>query len=582
MKRFTKGLALIITCALFGLMPATAMAQDVSSPKEEVVYANLQVDGSPAGAYVVNSFDMQSAGHIVDFGNYDSVTNLTTTDTLQNQDGEVSGDVPAGRFYYQGNLSRVQLPWAVSVGYQLNGNPVNAASLANANGSLKINMKITDATGADEVFTKNYMLQTTMTFDTEKCSNITAEGATVANSGKNKAVSFAKLPGKDADYTVSMDVKNFEMAGIQIAAVPLNMDIGDFDTSGLTGGLKQLQDGISSLDSGANDLSSGAQQLNEGSGSLTQGLQQFQGGLGSIQSGLASLVAGNPGWQQGSQQILDGLKSIQGNMAAISDGISQTAGGLASLKSSFSAADSAIASAPGSPYASLHQANADTITQLTAQINALTAADPAANAAQIQQLTQIKNLLGANDGLISGLKTGIVDGVSPNPGLADGMAALNSGMAQLKDGIDKLASNYASFNDGIVKYTNGTQSLYEGYAQLCDGFNKIVQGSAQLSAGISSFTDGSKQYTGGVDEMHDQTKNMDSDMQKQIDDMMKTYTGGDFTPVSFVSDKNTNVKSVQFVMMTEEIKIEKPQAVQQQPAVQDFWDRLIALFGIHK
>ena len=48
----------------------------------------------------------------------------------------------------------------------------------------------------------------------------------------------------------------------------------------------------------------------------------------------------------------------------------------------------------------------------------------------------------------------------------------------------------------------------------------------------------------------------------------------------FVSAKNTKVGSVQFVMMTKEIKTESEQAAaQQQPAEQTFWQKLLALIG---
>jgi putative membrane protein len=565
--------SIVIACAFLALIPGGAMAQEANTTKEEVVYASLQANGSFQKAYVVNSFDMAQAGQVLDYGNYDSVTNLTTTDKIDRQGDQIQVGAPAGRFFYQGDLSKVALPWDVSISYTLDGSPVEAKDLAGKSGHLQISLRIKDRADANQVFTKNYMLQSSITLNTEKCSNITAEKATLANSGKNKVITFITMPSSEGDYTVQADVQNFEMQGIQIAGLPLSLGISTPDTADLTSGIGDLQNGISSLDSGADDLSSGAQKLNQGSGDVTKGLQQFQGGLGTLQSGLASLVSGNSGLQGGSQQILDGLKSIQANLSTISDSINQISGGLASLKSSFAQADAGIKAGTGGAVNTLHDANTTAI----AQLSAIT--DPTAQA-QVQLAIAA---LSADDSLISGLKTGINgNGSASNPGLADGMAAISSGMSQLKDGIDKLTANYASFNGGVVQYTNGAKSLYDGYAQLCDGFNKIVQGSAQLSAGASSLAGGTKDFSGGMDELNDKTKNMDSDMQKQIDDMMKTYTGGNFTPVSFVSDKNTNIKSVQFVMMTEEIKIASAAQVQQQAPEQNFWDKLAALFNIKK
>ncbi len=593
-ERILKFASVATAFALLAVIPGTAMAQEANTPKEEVIYASLAADGSFQKAYVVNSFDLSQAGQVIDFGNYDSVTNLTTTDQIGKQGDQITANAPEGRFFYQGDLSSLSLPWSVSVTYSLDGSPAQPGSLAGAKGRLEINIQVKNSSQANRAFTGNYMLQTSMTLNTEKCSNITANGATVANSGKNKVINFVKMPDNEGDYTVTMDVQDFEMQGIQISALPLSLGISTPDTGDLTSGIGDLQDGIGELDSGAEGLSSGAQQLSEGSGSVTKGLQEFQGGLGQIQSGLASLVAGNPGLQGGSQQILDALKQIQANLSSmaidtsdlssLATGSAQIASAISQLAGSFAGADAGISSATGGAYSSLHAANQAALSQLSG------ITDPS-----LQAL--LYTVLGANDQLIFG------NGTASNPGLSAGMAALNtqyatfnagiqelptklasmaSGMTQLKGGIDQLVSNYASFNGGLVQYTNGAKSLYDGYGELCEGFNKIVQGSAQLSQGASSLADGTREFSGGMNELNSQTQNMDSDVQEQIDEMMKTYTGGDFTPVSFVSDKNTNIKSVQFVLMTQEIKTAKAEEVQQQPAEQTFWDKLATLFGVKK
>ncbi|MEI6100519.1 MAG: hypothetical protein WCP73_01665 [Eubacteriales bacterium] len=483
--KFKKFVSICTVCVLLALSPATAFAQDVNTQKEEVVYASLTSDGNFNKAYVVNSFDMPQAGQIIDYGNYDSVSNLTTTDQLNQQGDEISLNVPAGRFFYQGDLSRASLPWDVSISYLLDGKPVDAKSLAGASGHLQINLKIKNRTDANATFTKNFMLQTSITLDTGICSNITADKSTIANSGKNKVVTFVKMPDSEADYTVQMDAEKFEMQGIQIAGLPLSLGIGTPDTSDLTSGIDKLQSGISSLDTGAAGLNDGAQQLSGGSQSVTVGLQQFQGGMGSVQAGLASLVSGNSGLQGGSQQILDALKTIQTNLSGLSmdtssltkltqgstsilQSIGQMSGGLASLKGSFTQADQEISSQSGGAYAGLHQANSATISQLNGQIDALKAADATANAAQIAQLTQIAGLLGANDGLVSGLKTGINgNGTEANPGLAAGMAELKTQYATFDAGIQALPTQLGAMASGITQLKGGIDQLVSNYTILC-------------------------------------------------------------------------------------------------------------------
>lgn len=56
-------------------------------------------------------------------------------------------------------------------------------------------------------------------------------------------------------------------------------------------------------------------------------------------------------------------------------------------------------------------------------------------------------------------------------------------------------------------------------------------------------------------------------MDDRIDEMMDEYRTTDFTPVSFVSTKNTQVQEVQFAMKTPDIQ--KDETVQETPWTKD-------------
>ena len=58
-------------------------------------------------------------------------------------------------------------------------------------------------------------------------------------------------------------------------------------------------------------------------------------------------------------------------------------------------------------------------------------------------------------------------------------------------------------------------------------------------------------------------------------------TGEDVPTVSFVSDKNTNVDSVLFVMKTPAIEVpEEEEVVESEPEATGFWQKLLNLFGL--
>lgn len=67
----------------------------------------------------------------------------------------------------------------------------------------------------------------------------------------------------------------------------------------------------------------------------------------------------------------------------------------------------------------------------------------------------------------------------------------------------------------------------------------------------------------------------------EIDSMTASITGGDAEIVSFVSDKNIHVGSVQFVIKTAAIeKAEAAESAAAEEAPLTFWQKLLHLFGL--
>ena len=84
----------------------------------------------------------------------------------------------------------------------------------------------------------------------------------------------------------------------------------------------------------------------------------------------------------------------------------------------------------------------------------------------------------------------------------------------------------------------------------------------------------------GTKEFYEKTDGMDSEIEDQIDEMLDSITGGDSEVVSFVSDKNEDVTSVQFVIKTSAIEKEDVvETVVEETQKQSFWQKLLQLFG---
>ena len=70
-KLSTRITAAFLTAVLvITLLPVSVFAAQENTPKEEVVYINLNADGSVKEINVVNIFDLDKDGQIIDYGKY--------------------------------------------------------------------------------------------------------------------------------------------------------------------------------------------------------------------------------------------------------------------------------------------------------------------------------------------------------------------------------------------------------------------------------------------------------------------------------------------------------------------------------
>ncbi|HJJ54946.1 MAG TPA: hypothetical protein O0X50_02545, partial [Methanocorpusculum sp.] len=253
-------LGFLIGALVLCLCVAPAMA------KEEVVYANLDASGELEGLYVVNIFDVAENSTIVDYGPYALVKNLVSlepivkTDSFSDGDNEYTIQYGPGKLYYQGNPSGKELPWDISFTYKLNGVTVRPEELAGATGHVTIEMTIAQNTAGDEFFYKNYGMTVTILLDANTCNNIVAPGATIANNGASKQLTYTILPNKGVTETIECDAVKFHIDAVSINGVRLGMDIKTTDVQSsdiddLKNGVHDLVDVTESLKNGAVTLS---------------------------------------------------------------------------------------------------------------------------------------------------------------------------------------------------------------------------------------------------------------------------------------------------------------------------------------
>lgn len=180
----------------------------------------------------------------------------------------------------------------VAISYFLDGKEYSADEIAGKSGKLKIGIKISDNKDSIDNFYDGFALQTSATLDTDKCSNITASGVTEANVGSDKQLTYTTMPSKGADIEITADVKDFEMTGIAINAVPLSLEI-DIDDKELTDKVSEITDAITKIDDGAKSVNDGAGELKDSvKGEFKDGSVQLLEGAEDLKKGASELKGG--------------------------------------------------------------------------------------------------------------------------------------------------------------------------------------------------------------------------------------------------------------------------------------------------
>lgn len=567
--------------------------------KDEVVYANLQATGQLDEIYVVNILDVTKAGLITDYGMYSSIKNLTDLSEIEQGDGTIVVTAPEGKFYYQGNIhENGKLPWNVQISYLLDGKEISPEDLPGKNGHVQIHIFTAPNEGANPVFYENYLLQVSLTLAHDIFSNIEAPDGMMANVGKNTQVTFTVMPNRKGELSLHADANDFELQGIEIAAVPMSMSIDTPNIDEMTDDIETLSDAIKEINKGVGELKDGISQLNDGVTSLRDGSKEFLDGISTVDGASSELVGASASINEALHMMsvslnddsaamdMTELQNLPGALLQIAGGLTETATGLTLLRDNYllvyNSLDQVMMAIPE------HNITEDQIQQLYMSganktvvdqlVETYTAARTAKGtyAAVKEGFTAVDTTLKQVSGSLKEMSNGLS---SIAGGLSDALENMDDldGFAQLQEGLATLAANYKEFHAGLQSYTNGV-------GQLSSSYNELHSGIVELSDGTGEFEDGMTELHEGTTELYEATKDLPEQLEAEIDSMIAEYNNPDFEPISLISTKNEKINSVQFIIKTKSIKKEEPKTekVSVEEEVKGFWARLVNLFSFIK
>lgn len=657
MRQAKKIIAMTLIGVLISSNRATVTAAAESSEKEEVVYIMADAAGKVENVNVVNIFQ---GGTITDYGNYSSVKMLTSNNKIVQTGDKITFSSEDEKVYYQGTMDNTEIPWNISILYYLDGKQYAPSALAGKSGALEIRFQVTKNDVYQGKFFENYALQASFLLNTNNASDIQAKGATVANVGAVKQLTYTILPGKGIDTVIQAKVTEFEMDGIAINGIKLNLNVKIDDkellekVGDIMDATKQLNQGVERIYNGSDKLlggsgsKRGAQSLNSGVEELDRGIVTLQNGVVSMQNGLDTLYGKSSSLSKGSAQIYNALQMIQSSLngvsisleniseltkpsSAIKSGIDRISSGISQLQTNvgFSQYKDAMAKI-GLDLDSVKAGNVDVIQSLSSQLDALyekieeyekdseKKSEVEKLNVQAEDIQKTMQLLTAGNAVIAGTES-YLNGISSSiNSLEKGAASLQTSynefdgaiqtlastlsdmtvkVSQLSTGINQLTVKYAELNQGVDAYTEGAAIIASSYQQILDGVSSLAAGSNKLlkisgtsSKGAEELYDGVEQLCAGASEksegsgeFYEETADMDTQVEEEIDGILSTIEGNQTETVSYVSGKNTNVESVQFVIKTAGIElpeVTEKDVVEEKPA--SFWQKFIRLFGIGK
>ena len=567
---------------LFGTV-AGAAEPERSVVKDQTVYAMLAPDGRAAGATVVNHIQTPEAGIYADDGAYGEIANLTGEEIPVRAGQQVRWTLPAraAGFYYQGEVADAELPFTVSLAYELEGRRLTAEEMAGQSGHGALELRIAANPQAAAFFRSNYLAQAQIPFDLARFHNLDAGDGSEVILGSTATVALMVLPGGSKTFRIEFDVEDFALDAIQIACsycdiaalTGLELDPAALSAGveGMLTGVDSLQAGTGALQEGLEATAAGAQGLAQGGQALAEGAQELRqagGALGTgatqVAKGAEELAGGAAGLYSGTQALLEGIRSYVNGADGLAASAQAIHGGAAKL------------AAQGNGLIQGYE-------QLQTGIAGLLATLPpelaAAYGEQLQalngQLAAFGNGLGAYAGGVTELTAGLADwqqGAQDYAGqgreLIAGAGELTEGAAELTDGLQEFTLGAKELRDGLDEYRSGVAGLAQGAEDLAQGLTTYAGGTQELPGGAQALLEGQAQLREGIAAAGEQLQGLE--LPQNTDDPLVCFAGGTVAP-----------QSVQFVMQIPAVSAEASEPADAEPEREPtLWERFLALFGL--
>lgn len=176
--------------------------------------------------------------------------------------------------------------------------------------------------------------------------------------------------------------------------------------------------------------------------------------------------------------------------------------------------------------------------------------------------------------------------------LAGGAKEIHGGLYRLREGVLQFSGAKGELEDGVKELSEGARLFYTNYLEFHDGLSQIAMGLGDFTGGLREYVHGfwslhqglEDLYNGGLElgrgtsRMAEETKDMDKKMVEGIQEQIEDFSAGGKNFESFLSPKNKDISSVQFVLLYEGKNLPQEKGDEGIQEEKTFWDRFIDLF----
>ncbi len=436
--------------------------------KAETVYAKADADGTVTEITVETQLrnpDPEGEDPIADYSLLTDIRNTESDEELiQNDDGNLLWENHGHDISYKGT-SDAQLPVTVRIQYFLDGQPIDADSLAGQSGQVTIRFDYENQTL--QTAAVPFLACTMLVLPSDQFSDIdVTNGRAVSLDDQTLIVGFA-LPGLSDNlsltgYEPTEDIEIPESVEITANVTEFELDftatvissgiLEDLESEQLDD-LDQLIDDMEELKDASSELADGISELFDGVEELQDGVQEYTDGVGTVNSALSEMT--------------DALDELDDQKTTLREAAQALQNGLAQLNTALTEFSGTVS---GDPQTEESLALLQSSVQALAQGSSLLAEGIQSYTHYVSVLYRsAKELQEGSDELSqhsSDLNNGILE-------LLDGVESLRDGMQEFdEEGIQKLADLAGDDLAEIIRQIRTLKTAdadYQNFGGICDG-----------------------------------------------------------------------------------------------------------------